>query len=187
MNKKIMEHYKLIYKVINNLKANRGNEIQNEYFFYGLMGLYNGIKTYDKTKGFKESTYYYNCIKNEIMKYWVYKTRNKRDIQKNEVSINTPISETHTIEDTLISDVDIEEDLIKKEQLELIYKTINEHKSTKFKQYICEFYGINQSPKKIKEIALKHGVAAHNVSASIKQGIKIIRKKVEKEYYEKDT
>lgn len=183
-NEKIMKHYKLIYLIMNELHCNRNDE--DEYFFYGLMGLYKGIKSYNSTKGIKETTYYSRCIKNEILIRFNYKTREKRNIRKHEISISTPLSDTHTIEDILISNINIEEEIIKQEQLELIYKTLNEAKNSRFKQYLYEFYGINQPKKKLREIALKHGVSVHNVSISIKQGIKRIRKKVLEEYYGKN-
>lgn len=180
-NEKIMKHYRLIYLIINELHCNRNDE--DEYFFYGLMGLYNGINTYNSTKGIKETTYYSRCIKNAIIMQFNYKSRAKRNNKKYEISINTPLSDTHTIEDILVSNINIEEEIIRKEQLELIYKTLNEARNSRFKQYLYEFYGINQPRKKLKEIALKHGVSEHNVGTSIKQGIERIRKKVLEEYY----
>ena len=180
MNEKIINNYKLIYVIMNELHCDKKDE--EEYFFYGLMGLYKGIKNYDATKEIKETTFYTRCIKNEILARFNYKTRKKRDIRRNEISINTPISKTHTIEDVLVSDVDIEKEIIKKEQLELLYKALNETKNTQYKQYILDFYGINRPKKKLCEIALKYDVDIHNVSMSIRQGIKYLRKKVKKEY-----
>ncbi len=183
MNETILKHYKLIYKVIRDLHCEYKDE--EEYFFYGLMGLYDGINTYDNSKQ-KETTYYYKCIKHSILTYFRYKTCKKRDFKKNELSINTPINETHTIEDTLVSDYDLEEEIIKKEQLECIYKSLEEMKDTKCKKYICDYYGINCKPLKMPQMAKKYNVSAQNISQSIKQGIEVLKKKVEKEYEKKN-
>ena len=179
MNETILKHYNLIYKVIRDLHCELKDE--EEYLFYGLMGLYNGIKTYDSTKQ-KESTYYYKCIKYSILSHFRYKTSKKRDVKKNELSINTPVNDTHTIEDTLVSDYNLEEEIIKKEQWDLIVKILTETKDTLWKTYICEFYGINQEPMTYKEIAKKHNINIHAVSSSIIQGVQKLKKKVIKEY-----
>lgn len=176
MNDKILKHYKLIYIAMNKLHCNLQDE--EEYFFYGLMGLYKGIQTYKPGK-YKETTYYYACIKNEIMRYFGYKTRNKRNTYRHEISLNTPLDEKHTIEDVLVSDLNIEEDYIKKEQYELVVNTLNKMKDTKWKQYICEFYGIGQPAMNIKEMSLKYGIKPHAIQSSILQGIRKIRKRIE--------
>lgn len=182
-NEKIMQHYKLIYLILKELHCNMNEE---EFFFYGLMGLYNGIATYDSTKGIKETTYFSRCIKNSILARFNYKTRKKRDIIKNEISINTPIDENHTIEDILVNDINVEEEIIKKEQLESIYKALESMRDTKYKKYICDYFGINCKPLKTYQMAKKYGVSHQNISQSIKQGIKKLRKKVLKEYERKN-
>lgn len=183
-NDKILKHYKLIYLIMNELHCYKNNE--DEYFFYGLMGLYRGIKSYDSSKGIKETTYYSRCIKNEILARFNYKTRKKRNNVKYEISINTPIDENHTIEDILVSDIDIEEELIKKEQLECIYKALEDMKDTKYKKYICDYFGVNCKPLKTYQIAEKYNVTHQNISQSIKQGIEYLKKKVKKEYEKQD-
>lgn len=177
MNEEIMKYYKLVYLALNQMKV--AKKEQDDYFFYGLMGLYSGIETFDKTKGIKESTYYYKCIRNELRTRFAYNSRKKYDYRKYDISINTPLSETHTIEDTLISDVDIEEEYIKKEQFEIVVNELRKLKNTKWKQYLFEFYGIDTKQLTIQELSKKYGVKAHAIQSSIIQGIKRIRKKLE--------
>ena len=180
MNEKILNNYKLIYVIMNELHCDKKDE--EEYFFYGLMGLYKGIKNYDATKEIKETTFYTRCIKNEILARFNYKTRKKRDIRKYEISINTPISKTHTIEDTLVSDTDLENDLLKQERIEILHKAINKLKNKAYMTLLLEFYGINQEPMKIREIALKHHKQEHNVRRTIHRGLDNLRKIIEEEY-----
>ena len=180
MNEKIEQYYMLIYKVMNDLHCCREEEQQDTLFFHGLMGLYNGIKTY-KPGTCKEMTYYYVCIKNAITCKFKYNSCHLRDKTK-EVSLETPIFEGMTLKDILQSDLDLEEEIIKQEQLNCIYKVLNKAKNTRFKQYILDYYGIGREQLNIKQIALKYGVQRHNVRSSIKQGIKRLKKKVKKEY-----
>lgn len=181
MNKKIEQYYMLIYKVMNDLHCNKEEEQQDELFFHGLMGLYNGIKTYNPNSSAKEMTYYYVCIRNAItckFKHNTSHSRNKIQI----ISLETPVFESLTIKDIIKSDLDLEQEIIKQEQLQCIYKVLNKAKNTRFKQYILDYYGIGRQPLKIYQIALKYGVDQHNVGSSIKQGIKRLKKKVKREY-----
>lgn len=181
MNDKILQYYNLIFKVMNDLHCRSDDETQDEMFFEGLMGLYRGIETYKNEGNAKELTYYYICIRNAITTRFNYNTRTKRDIV-NTVSLETPIRGNMIIADILKDDMDLEQDIIKKEQLECVYTELNKMKNSRFKKYICEYYGIGTPKKKLPEIASKYGVSAHNVSASLRQGIERLKKKVEKEY-----
>lgn len=181
MNEKILQYYDLIYKVMNDLHCRRDDETQDEMFFEGLMGLYRGIKTYKNETNTKELTYYYICIRNAIIVKFNYNTRAKRD-KINTISIETPIYKGLTIADVIKDDVNLEKDLIETEQLELILKVLKESRNARFKQYICDYYGINTKKLRVKEIALKYGVTEHNVISSVRQGVQRLKKKVEKEY-----
>lgn len=177
--KEIEENIGLIWKVIQDLHCNlKDEEEREEYFFNGLLGLYDGVRTYDKTKGIKKTTYYYTCIKYKII--WWFKKKPPKLL-----SLNTPIKEAELIE--FIPDkCNLEQEIIKKEQLEYIYKAINKLKNSQYKRVFMEYYGINQEPKKRKELALKYGVSINCICVQIKQAIKKIRKEIEKEYYGKN-
>lgn len=181
MNDKILQYYNLIFKVMNDLHCRSDDETQDEMFFEGLMGLYNGISTYKADSETSELTYYYICIRNSIICKFNYNTRTKRDTI-NTISLETPIRGEMIIADILRDDMDLERDIIKKEQLEYIYREINKTKNSRFKRYLYDYYGIGTPKKKLPEIASKYGVSAHNVSASLRQGIERLKKKVEKEY-----
>lgn len=181
MNEKIEQYYKLIYKVMNDLHCNREEEKQDDYFFHGLMGLYNGVKSYKPETKVKETIYYYVCIKNAIIvKFHSNSARKKTAIQ--EVSLETPICDSLTLKDILQSDLDLEEELIKQEQLECIYKVLNKMENTRYKQYIIDYYGIYNEPLNSYQIALKYGVSHQNISQSLKNGLKRLKKKVKREY-----
>lgn len=181
MNDKIMQYYNLIYKVMNDLHCSRDDETQDGMFFEGLMGLYNGIRTYDVDGEANETTYYYVCIKNAITNKFRSNSYQIRNRMK-EISLETILYGDVSIEETLSTNLDIEYELIKEEQLNCICNVLNKTKNSRFKQYFCEFYGIGMPRLKLKEIGQKYGVSTHNVSASLRQGIGRLKKKVKKEY-----
>lgn len=181
MNEKIEQYYKLVYKVMKDLHCDRDDEKQDDYFFHGLMGLYNGIKTYNPGSSAKEITYYYVCIKNAITVKFKSNSYKKRNTFQ-EVSLETPIFESLTLKDILQSDLDLEQELIKKEQIECIYKVLNKMKNTCYKKYILDYYGINRPPLKTYQMALKYGVSHQNISQGLKNGLKRLKKKVKREY-----
>ena len=88
----------LIYLVLNQMNL-RNKE--DEYFDVGLVGLAKGIKTYDESLGFKRSTYYTRCIKNEICRELVSERLPKREGRKYEISLNKYINKEEE-EDELI-------------------------------------------------------------------------------------
>ena len=185
MNDKILKYQNLIYKVMNKLHCDLDEEAQDQLYFSGLMGLYNGIKTFDETRNVKELTYYYSCVKNSILTQYYHNSRKKRDKIRT-YSIEELLYGEVRLQDTIASDIDIEAETIEREQWDLIIDTLNKTKNTLWKQYICEFYGIGQKQLNIKEMALKYGITPHAIQSSILQGIKRLRKKVLKEYERKN-
>lgn len=185
MNDEILKYRNLIYKVMNKLHCSPDDETQDEMFFEGLLGLYRGIETYRDNMKVKKTTYYYVCIRNAITTKFNYNTRTKRD-RISTISFEIPLADDIRLEDTIASEENLEQDVIQKEQLDLIYKILNESKNTRCKQYIYEFYGIGMPKKKLREIAQKYGVSIHNVSTSLRQGIGRLKKKVILEYERKN-
>jgi len=167
---KILKHLGLIYKVMNDIHCDKEN--QEDYYFAGLVGLINGIDNYNKDKA-KESTFYYYCIKYAI----ICEFKNKKI---KTISLNEPIDNIE-LQDLIPSNIDIEQELIKREQLKAIYNAINKLKNSLNKTYFCEYYGINQEPKNIVQIALKHGITCAAVSRGIQRAKMNIRKII-KEY-----
>lgn len=184
MNEKILQYTKLIYKVMNDLHCGKDEETQDEMFFAGLMGLYNGIKTYDKTKYTKEQTYYYACIKNAILTQFYHNTRAIRD-KIYTISLDETIYGQTELKDIIASDIDIEQKIIEQEQWNILIEILGELKDTKWKTYICEFYGMGLPQLTIKEMSKKYGVSAHAIQSSILQGIKRLKKEVKKKYENK--
>lgn len=92
--KLILENQNLIYVVLKKLNLYNQRE---EYFDLGMIGLVKGVKSYDKNKGYKLSTYLNVCIKNEILMFL-----RKRRI--NCLSLETNITENLKIKDVIEDD-----------------------------------------------------------------------------------
>ena len=185
-NKIILDNLGLIYKAMIDLHCNTTDEEQrDEYFYAGLLGLYNAIDTFDETKNTKPSTYYYKCITNKIKQLFKHKT-----IQKNgelrDLSLNIQVRGVD-LEDLIPSNNDLMSEVIKSETKEIIHKALNKLKNTKYKEYLQEYYGINREQLNMREMARKYGVSHQCIQQNVQTGLKRMRKIIEKEFkYEKD-
>lgn len=178
--KLITENINLVYHVLKKYKL---YSYLDEYFDIGMIGLVRGAKTYDESKGYKPSTYLTKCIANEIFKY--NKTQNyaKRSNGQKDISIYTPIGEDGNecyLMDMIPSDENIEEMIIKQEQLEWLYKELSKIEE-RDKFIICSYYGLLGYKKLTQiEIAKKVKVSRKTVSLVIKKYIEKLRRNNEK-------
>lgn len=139
--KLVLDNINLIYMVLK--RYNLYNEI-DEYYDIGMIGLVKGANNFNENKGYAPSTYLTTCITNEISQYKRKKLMQKRGNGIKDISIYTQISndgkEIYLL-DVIPSTEDIEEKIIKKEKLELIYKEIFKL-NEKDKFIICSNYGL---------------------------------------------
>jgi len=93
-DKLILENLGLIYKCIQNFHSQYISDDEFEtLYYYGILGLMRGIDSYDETKS-AQSTYYYACIKNEMIQYIRSKELHKEKINHiHKYSIDSPIKE----------------------------------------------------------------------------------------------
>lgn len=178
INDKILQYKRLIYKVMQDLNCSKDEETQDEMFFAGLLGLINGINTYDSTKSVKEQTYFYTCIKYSIITKIHYKYAKGRT--NNTISINTPLSSTMTIEDTLVSNINVEKEVIDKIMYEKILNIIETKLKNKTKLYIKQYFGINQPKLRLIDMVKLHNVSRQNIDQVIRNGIKKIKQELKK-------
>lgn len=142
------DNLNLIYFVLKQLNMYNKDGI-DEYFDVGMLGLVKGLKTYTESKG-AVSTYLVKCIRNEIL----MEMRNQKAVKKNNgvkpISINTPTTDNLTIEDTIESDFDMLESIIKKERIKELGIAINSLKPIE-KRVIIDIYFNNKKQKEIQE------------------------------------
>ena len=160
INNEIKKNEGLIGKVIKDIHfKNVRYDDYEEVYSAGRIGLYNGIMTYDGSS--KKSTYYYKCIKNEILRSFQFKTSKKRKFQDNMKSIDYEYEEG-TLEEVLADDTDIERDLILKETQHEVRKTIAKLKP-KHQQILKMHFGIDCEPVTFEDMVDTLGTTRQNI------------------------
>lgn len=146
----------------------------DDIFDLGLIGLMNGINTFDKTKGFKLSTYLYKCIKNEIDKQLRSETCLKRNFET--VSLNTIINEDGTeLGEMLGYEYDYQDKLISDEIMIKITRRLSEI-SKENEEIFYHYLGINGYKKLSQvEIARKYKLSHQRVQEIVKKTKSILR------------
>ena len=165
----VLENLRLVTLVIKKLNVNYDF---NDLTSIGLIGLCKGAKSFDPSKGYKASTYLTRCIQNEIFYYF----RNIKKLTNKAISIDTPIADNLTLEDTIADDIDIEENMIKKDQINIVKMAMN-NLSEKEKIVIVHRYEIGGSEKLTQEqLAKKLNTTQTNISRLHSRAIKKIKK-----------
>lgn len=176
----------LIYKVIKDIKCQfRNDDEWQEYYDAGELGLIQAINTYNKELN-PTSSYFYTCIKNNILILFKSKTSDKRKINYlMKESLEEEIIDGKLIKDIIVDEnVDIEKYIIKKEEYELLYKAIDKLKPT-YKKIICEYYGINQEPKTLEYLSKIYKISKQAISVKKENALKELRKIYKKKRWDK--
>lgn len=174
-DKIVTDNINLIYHVLKKYGLYRNLD---EYYDVGLIGLVKGVKSYDNSKGYAISTYLVKCITTEVLAYQRKTTTKKRGGGIKDISIYTPINdEENELLDVIPSNENIEENTIKKEQLEMIYKEISKL-SDRDKFIICSKYGLLGHKELTQEqLANETGLSQSYVCRIIKKIIEDVRRK----------
>ena len=156
--------------------------IWNEDLFQvGCIGLMNGIKTFDPTKNFTKSTYYYMCIKNEIGRENKLLMRQKRGGGETPLSLNILLEEKTELCDILSVDNSIENDLINKETLKFLYECINELENDE-KLIVIYYFGLfNKEQKTQIELSKMLNISQAHISRKLKKLLLKLKGKLENE------
>lgn len=122
----VLKNEKLIYHILGKMGLYNKRDI---LYDVGLIGLCKAAKKFDPTKGYSFTTYAGNCIRNEILINFREENSTKRKANFNTVSLDEPVcydssGNELTVIDVLKSDVDIEAEIIKKEQKEVLYNAL---------------------------------------------------------------
>lgn len=175
-----LRNEKLIYLV---LKKKGLLHEQEELYDIGLIGLRKAINTYDSSKGYKESTYFYQCISNQISQYIYLQNMSKRKCPTSIISLDYQYEENDG--DTfanLVQDpnVDIEEEIIKNERNKQLMNAINKLKPS-YQEIIKKYYGIRTSHKTQEKIGKELGVTKSAIGDKRKRALKQLKKLLEEE------
>ncbi len=144
----------------------------------GTIGLVKAIDSYKINKKVKLTTYAARCIENEIL---MHLRSNKKHL--NNISLNDSIgydkdgNEINLIDVIKVESSDIANDLNTKDNIELLYKYINEL-SKREKEIIIRRYGLfNNKEMTQKEIAKEMKISRSYVSRIEKRAVSKILKK----------
>lgn len=166
----IIKNTNLIYLALKKLGMYNKLYIEN-YYDVGMIGLVKGAINYKQDLGFKETTYLMKCIINEIL--------NQRRREKTKVNYDTVLSleeivfDKLTLEDFISNDVDIEREMILKNDIEKLYLSIMEL-TEREKYVIIHSYGLFGA-EKIRQDKMACELKITQASIS-RMKLKIIRK-----------
>lgn len=179
--KLIINNTNLIYLALKNL--NLYNKL-DEYYDVGMIGLVKGANTYDETLNYKESTYLYKCIYNEILLTIRRDKRKKIIPDYMMISLYTPITDNLVIADFISDDIDIEKELIKKEQIDILHNELL--KLTELEQLIINLsFGINGYEQTAQlDIAKKLNLSQPQICRIRSKALKKLRKVMSNKCYE---
>lgn len=166
----VLENQNLIYTVLKKYHVSI-----EDYFDIAMIGLCKGVKTFDKTKGFKASTYLYRCIVNEL--FMEFRQKKVKTISL-EVHFKNKNNDSLRLEEMLCDDkVNIENDFIKKSEIDLLYQKMNILNDKE--KFIIEKTFFNNKKTTQKDIALLLNLTQAQVSRIKRDALKKLKEVLE--------
>ena len=173
----VTENINLIYYVLKKMDLHNPVGI-DRYFDVGMIGLVKAANKYDPNKDCKFSSFAVKCIHNQILYQIRYENLPKRQPEQYTLSLDEVYENKNendvTMLDLIPSDFDLEEDVIKREQLKILNEAIKTELDDKerlaLKLYLDDW---NQTDIG-KEIKLQQA----SVSRCIQRIIKKLKRKV---------
>lgn len=171
----IINNINLVHYVIQKMHLRHRSD---EYFDVGLIGLVKAANSFNSNKGYKFSTMATTCIRNQIL-HAISKEPKVKPISLDIVVHNEDGHQMVTLLDTIKSDFDIEEHMIKREQYDVLNKALLA--LTDSELIILKLYYGEQNLSQ-DEVAVLMGGTQSNISRKIKKIIKKLRKEIMKGY-----
>ena len=173
----VLNNVKLINYVINKMGLMESRE---HFYDVGMIGLVRAAKCFNPDKGVAFSTYGIWCIKNEILKDIRKQKSVHNKANYNTISLDAPVNDDGETELALIDMIadkfDLEEYIIKQEELEHLYKAISKLKPRD--RLLLEYtYGPEELTQ--QEIARRTGLLQGSVSRALRRIYKKLRKIME--------
>jgi RNA polymerase sigma factor (sigma-70 family) len=183
----ILDNLGLIYISIKELCLSWETEDEwQDFYDSGLIGLINGVKTYDNNKGFKISTFLSCCIKNEIKHHLKIKTAKKRFNENGKtVSLNVLTGEdenTELAEYIKDKSINIEKQVEQKIEIEYILHRINKMKNKKDALVLKMYFGIDGfAEKNFREISDVLKVSQQRIRERFYRGLENLKETIERD------
>jgi len=154
----------------------------------GSIGLIKAIDSFDHKRGIKLATYASRCIENEIL--MLIRVNKKH---KDNISLDTPVSNSESGDDLLIMDViaDETEDIDEKLNTNFVYDKIQDIIDSKLskreKEVVLKRFGLNGNKAMTqKEIAKQIGISRSYISRIEKKSVETIKQNLDKNLLEKN-
>ena len=175
----VKKYERLIYLAIKNKHIYwKTNDEFQDYIDSGYDGIIKGIRTFDSTKGVKESTYVYNCIATEIKRRIYTNTMVKRKTKT--VSLNLILNDDgDEMIDLIPSDYDMEqvvEDNIRNDKLLALVNKLSKEKQ---REVIKNLYGLEgKEPISASELGRRWNCSKSNIIAIKNRALRILWYKI---------
>lgn len=148
------------------------------------LGMTKGINTYDPTMDIKVSTYLVKCISNEINHYYTNKTRQKRinDFGK-DISLSSYLTdeEDDTFEETIASDVNVEETVINEMYTKDLVERAVKVLKPKYKEIIIKYFGLyGEERMTLERLGKTYKMSKVSVGQYIQRALTRMRKEIQK-------
>lgn len=175
----VLNNMKLVYYLM------KKYDFDEDCVASGMVGLVRGVQTFDETKGYQLSTYLSKCILNEVYMYF----RNCPEIKNHRnkykyilISLDRTILENSnsTLADVIPdNNPSIEEQLIKKEQYEQMFNSLDKL-SEREQRIIKHKFELEGYPKKTQhELAEMFHVSQSYIARIYKDALIKLRKMME--------
>ena len=174
-NKLIEHNLRLVAHIVK--KYENSTYDPDDLISIGTIGLVKAIDSYKLNKKVKLTTYAARCIENEILMHLRSNNKHLNNVSLNDsVGFDKDGNEINLIDVIKIENNDINEELNTKDNIELLYKYINEL-TKREKEIIIRRYGLfNNKEMTQKEIAKKMKISRSYVSRIEKRAISKILK-----------
>ena len=154
-------------------------DFKDKYYDVCLIGLTRGMNSYSPEKGFKESTYYYTCIKNELGHQLTIEGMKKRNNGIKDLSLDYVISDdgnkTTTFGDLIVDEsTNIEEMVLRNERNEIVRKCISKLKP-EYQYVLFQYFGIDCTKKSMREIAEDLNITHQAIKQKIDRAKKFLK------------
>lgn len=123
-NEEFLKYERMIYDCMNKLNIYRDKE---DFYQVGAIGLIKALETFDETKGFQKSTYFYKCITNEIYKQIKKENALCRGGNVETISLNSKVKCKDDLElfEIISNNIDITKEYEVKEKIKAVKKIVD--------------------------------------------------------------
>lgn len=143
----------------------------------GTIGLIKGVSTYKADKGVRLATYASKCIENEILMHFRGQKKTANDVSLSGALDGEGEGDNLSILDTIADDVDMLEDLARRESIEQVRRAVDSALSGRESHIIRLRYGLDgQPPMAQREVAEIIGISRSYVSRLEKKALERLKK-----------